>query len=106
LETIVGKPVPVMTLSLPGEKITATRGHRFWVNGRGWQMTKELKPALSLHGIKGPLDVTGIEAAEDISCYNLIVDEFHTFVVGKSRLLVHDKSCPAPTLATIPGSVK
>jgi hypothetical protein len=68
-------------------------------------MTKELKPAMALHAIKGALDVTGIEDAEDVSCHNLIVDDFHTFFVGKSRVLVHDKSCPAPTLSTIPGSM-
>jgi hypothetical protein len=103
LETTVGDPVPVLTLSFPGEKITATRGHRFWVNGRGWQMAKELKPAASLYALEQSMDVTAIEKAEDVSCYNLIVDEFHTFFVGKSRLLVHDKGCPLPTTAVIPG---
>jgi hypothetical protein len=103
LQAIVGDPVPVLTLSFAGERITATRGHRFWVNGRGWQMAKELKPAMALHALDRAMDVTAIEKAEDIACYNLIVDEFHTFFVGKSRLLVHDKSCPAPTMATIPG---
>jgi len=103
LETVVGDPAPVLTLSFPGEKITATRGHRFWVNGRGWQMAKELKPAASLHALEASLDVTAIEKAEDVSCYNLIVDDFHTFFVGKSRLLVHDKGCPTPTTAVIPG---
>jgi hypothetical protein len=103
LETTVGDPVPVLTMSFAGEKITATRGHRFWVNGHGWKMAKELKPAASLHALEQSMDMTAIEKAEDISCYNLIVDEFHTFFVGKSRLLVHDKGCPLPTTAIIPG---
>jgi hypothetical protein len=66
-------------------------------------MAKELKPTASLHALEASLDVTAIEKAEDVSCYNLIVDDFHTFFVGKSRLLVHDKGCPTPTTAVIPG---
>jgi hypothetical protein len=103
LETTLGEPAAVLTLDFAGEKITATRGHRFWVNGHGWKMAKELKPAASLHALEQSMDVTAIEKSEDISCYNLIVDEFHTFFVGKSRLLVHDKGCPLPTTAIIPG---
>ena len=103
LQTTVGDPVPVLRISLPGETITATLGHRFWVNGQGWQMAKQLKPAMALHAVNHALDVTAIEKGEDMACHNLVVDEFHTFFVGKSRLLVHDKSCPAPTTAAIPG---
>jgi hypothetical protein len=103
LQTTVGEPVAVLRLTFSGESIVATRGHRFWVNGQGWVMAKGLKPAVSLHALERPLEVTAIEKAEDVSCYNLVVDEFHTFFVGQSRLLVHDKNCPAPTTATIPG---
>jgi hypothetical protein len=103
LETTAGTPVPVMQIELPGEAITTTLGHRFWVDGRGWLMAKQLKPAMALHAVDRAMDVTAIGKSEDVSCHNLVVDEFHTFFVGKSRLLVHDKNCPAPTLATIPG---
>jgi hypothetical protein len=103
LQTTVGVPMAVVQIALPGERITATLGHRFWVNGRGWQMAKELTPAMGLHAIDRGLDVTAIEKGEDVACHNLVVDEFHTFFVGKSRILVHDKSCPAPTPAIIPG---
>jgi hypothetical protein len=106
LETTVGDPVPVLQLTYLDETITCTLGHRFWVNGRGWLMAKHLKPAMALHALDQGVDVTAIEKGEDIPCYNLVVDEFHTFFVGKSRILVHDKSCPAPTLAAIPGYVQ
>jgi hypothetical protein len=106
LDTTVGDPVPVLKLTFSGETITSTLGHRFWVNGRGWQMAKHLKPAMALHALDQGVDVAAIEKGEDIPCYNLVVDEFHTFFVGKSRLLVHDKSCPAPTTAAIPGYVQ
>jgi hypothetical protein len=103
LQTIVGQPVPVLRLSLPGESITTTLGHRFWASGRGWQMAKKLKPAMTLHAVSQAINVDAIEKGEDIACHNLVVDEFHTFFVGKSRLLVHDNSCPRPTTAFVPG---
>jgi hypothetical protein len=103
LETTVGEPAPVLQLTIGGEAFVATRGHRFWVNGRGWQMAKELMPATAVHAIDHAMNVTAIEKAADVASHNLVVDEFHTFFVGKSRLLVHDKSCPAPTTAMIPG---
>jgi hypothetical protein len=105
LQTTIGDPVPVLHLQFGGETITSTRGHRFWAPGEGWRMAKYLKPSARLHGLDDLVGVTAVSEGDDIACYNLIVDEFHTFFVGKSRLLVHDKSCPAPTLATIPGSV-
>jgi hypothetical protein len=103
LETTVGPPSRTLRLTVGGESIVATRGHRFWVNGRGWEMTKSLDAAQPLHAMAGPLSIDSIEPDVDQECHNLIVDEFHTFFVGKSRLLVHDKSCPQPTTARIPG---
>jgi hypothetical protein len=105
LQTTIGPPIPVLRISLPGETITATLGHRFWVNGRGWQMAKQLKPAMALHAVDQAMDVTAIDKGEDMACHNLVVDEFHTYFVGKSRLLVHDKECPRPTIAVIPGKL-
>jgi hypothetical protein len=106
LATTVGAPVAVLRLTFAGESIVATPGHRFWVNGSGWQMAKALKPAMKLHAVNAAEEVAAIEKGEDVACHNLVVDEFHTFFVGKSMLLVHDKSCPQPTTALIPGMVR
>jgi len=106
LETTLGDPVRVVRITLPGESITSTLGHRFWVNGRGWQMAKALKPQMMVKALDRGLDVVSIQEVEPVSCHNLIVDEFHTFFVGESRLLVHDKSCPRPTTASLPGRVE
>ncbi|HEX6960824.1 MAG TPA: polymorphic toxin-type HINT domain-containing protein [Lacipirellula sp.] len=106
LEVTARDDAPVMRLAVSGEEIYATPGHRFWVNGRGWQMAKHLKPAVDLHAIDAPLSVSAVEKDQPRRCYNLVVDEFHTFIVGQSRLLVHDKSCPAPTMAIVPGLTK
>ena len=103
LDKTVGKLTPVLHIRLSGDEITSTLGHRFWVDGIGWQMAKELTPTHSLHSVRGGMKVDSVESAGEMECHNLEVDDFHTFVVGKSKVLVHDKTCPLPTLAATPG---
>jgi tetratricopeptide (TPR) repeat protein len=103
LEATFSASAPVVRVKLPEEEFIATRGHRFWVEGTGWLMAKELPAAASLHTLSGGLDVASVEPADEVDCYNLVVDEFHTFVIGKSQVLVHDKTCPEPTIAVTPG---
>ncbi len=105
-ETTLRPPSPTVNLTIDDETITATLGHRFWVDGRGWQMARLLKQDMPLHSLDGRAQLAAIEQCqpgEEVEAYNLGVDDFHTYVVGKSRLLVHDNSCPRPTTAPIPG---
>ncbi len=104
LQTTLGKPVPVVRIQLPKESLTATRGHRFWVNGRGWEMAKFLESSMSVHALGGPLAVSAIDKSEPAACHNLVVDDFHTYFVGESKVLVHDRTCPQPVPASVPGS--
>ncbi len=104
LETTLGPPSRVMSLRLQKETISATLGHRFWVNRRGWTMAKALEESAELHGLSGAVRVEAILKAEDVPCHNLVVDEFHTYFVGESQILVHDKGCPAPVIVGVPGS--
>ena len=99
----LGPPIDTVDIAIPGETITATRGHRFWVNGRGWEMAKALREAMPLHTLDAPLAIETVTPGERLRCHNLVVDGFHTFFVGESRLLVHDKTCPQPTSVLIPG---
>ena len=104
IQTTVRPPTKFVELQLPeGDRITSTRGHRFWVDGEGWCMAKFLRPKLRLHAVGGALTLTAAEELDGAEAYNLVVDGFHTYFVGESKLLVHDNSCPQPTLAPIPG---
>lgn len=103
IETSFSSAAPVVSVKLTGDEFIATRGHRFWVEGTGWLMAKELPEAGSLHALNGGLAIEAVEPSGDVDCYNLVVDDFHTFVVGKSQVLVHDKTCPQPTIAVTPG---
>jgi hypothetical protein len=106
LATTVGTPTGVVDLAIGTEKIGSTLGHRFWVLGRGWTMAKYLEPATPLHALGGFAEVRSVAKAEIVECYNLEVADFHTYFVGDARLLVHDKTCPAPALPAIPGSAR
>lgn len=103
LEKTLGPPTPTIAIGLPQETIVATRGHRFWVERQGWEMAKSLKPEMSLHSITSSLPVTSVEPDEDLECHNMVVEGFHTYFVGKSQVLVHDKICPRPTISKTPG---
>jgi hypothetical protein len=105
LATTVGEPTGVVNLQIDKETIGATLGHRFWVNGQGWAMAKHLKASSRLHSLNGFVEVHAIEQAPIVDCYNLVVDEYHTFFVGESRVLVHDSTCPEAEPASIPGSL-
>jgi hypothetical protein len=103
LEKTLGPPTPTIAISLPEEKIVATRGHRFWVERQGWEMAKSLKPEMGLHSITSVLPITSVEPDEELECHNMVVEGFHTYFVGKSQVLVHDKICPRPTISKTPG---
>jgi hypothetical protein len=106
LQTTIRPPSPTRKLQIGDELIVATRGHRFWQVGRGWQMAKQLEPPAMLHGVGGALPLEIAEDGEDAEAHNLVVADFHTYFVGKNRTLVHDNSAPRPLLGSVPGLVQ
>ncbi len=97
LQRSLGNPREVLNLKFPAETITATTGHRFWVDGQGWAMAKQLTNGSFLQALNQKIKLETVSRnPEPIGCYNFVVDEFHTFFVGKERILVHDKTCPRP----------
>jgi hypothetical protein len=108
MQTTVRPPSPLVTIDVNGGQIVTTRGHRFWVNGQGWQMAKFLEPRMQLHALDRGAAIESVDIGEPSDgqeAYNLVVEGFHTYFVGESQLLVCDNSCPQPTLAVVPGLV-
>ncbi len=84
----------MMALEVGGEKIVSTLGHPFWEVGKGWTMSKHLQEGSVLHTFNGPVVVKAVQelpAAKEwyAFSYNLVVDDFHTYFVGKNGTLVH-----------------
>lgn len=93
----------LLKLSIGEDSIVSTGGHRFWRSGTGWRMAKQLYAGDAVFSARGSIDIQKIDKAEAGSAYNLEVAEFHTYFVGKNRLLVHDYTCPEPTINKMPG---
>ena len=108
-QTVLGRTVrkdrPTLLIKCGSETIQATLGHPMWVSGAGWKMAKELQPGDVLHGVKGPMLVESVAAAEPIDVFNLVVEDTHNYFVGTAGILVHDNSPRAPVETVVPGLV-
>jgi hypothetical protein len=108
------KIVTAMTVRPPTEtvlvrttrgEIRASRGHPFWIVGKGWRMAKELEVGDRLHCLEGSARVMAIDQQPTEKVYNLTVADFGTYFVGQGQVLVHDNSPRLPTRAALPGYV-
>jgi hypothetical protein len=96
-------PSKLVEIGIDSEKIRATRGHPFWVNGQGWLMAKQLKVGDILHTLNGATRIESIEEAPPSEAYNLVVTGFNTYFVGNQQILVHDNLPLEETSAIVPG---
>lgn len=104
LHTTAREEASVKKLMINGQSIVASDGHHFWISGRGWVKTHELKVSDPVHTVTGTARLTGLETmSKPDSVYNLVVADFHTYFVGPSLLLSHDVLQPATTNAKVPG---
>jgi hypothetical protein len=103
LGTSIRAASPMISTRIGDETIVSTRGHRYWVNGKGWRMAKNLKAGDVLHGVEEPLEADEVLESRDEVAWNLIVDDFNSYFVGRQGVLVHDTGAPRPTRAIVPG---
>jgi hypothetical protein len=94
---------PTFEIRLPDETIRASGGHPFWVAGKGWIKTRDLKSGMSLSCLDGCSLISEINKAESAKLYNLVVAGNANYFVGKSRILSHDNSIQQPTQKLVPG---
>lgn len=103
LQTTLRSPSPQRRICVEDEEIAATLGHPFWGSGDGWRMAKELKSGQPLHALHGSWPIRQVDELPEAEAYNLVVDDFHTYFVGRLGLLVHDNNFRQPTTAVLPG---
>jgi hypothetical protein len=93
--TFVRSAAPVIDLELTGpglgsERLSVTPSHRFWVEGQGWQRADALA-GTSVWSPESPFFATALTSREQTTTvYNFEVEEFHSYFVGESRVLVHN----------------
>ena len=105
LGTTVRPPVDMVLVTTTAGELRTTRGHPFWIVGKGWRMAKELQVGDRVHSLNGSATVTALVKQPSEPAYNLIVADFGTYFVGEGRILVHDNTPRLPTPAAIPGYV-
>lgn len=106
--TTVRPPADLLKLRFGSQELLVTRGHPFWVNGRGWLMAKQLQVGDPLHSLYGVRTLDAVEPAGQAEAHNLIVGDSNTYFVGGPRLLVHDNLPLGEMVAspTVPGMEK
>ena len=106
IQRTVRPPAEIVEMRIDGERIECTKGHPFWVNGMGWRMAKLIEVGDRIHTLGGAAEVeaTARQPYND-QAFNLVVDDFGTYFVGKTASLVHDNTYRRPTTALVPGLV-
>jgi hypothetical protein len=103
LKTIINPGKEIFRLHTKHETLEVTGGHVFWVSGKGWIKARQLQPEMRFHTLKGTVDLTKIEQHGKQDTYNLVVADFHSYFVGKEKILTHDNTIRKPTNCVVPG---
>ena len=105
LGATIRPPVETVLVTTSRGAIRATRGHPFWIVGKGWLMAKQLQVGDRLHCLEGNATVSAIQSQPAAPVYNLSVADYGTYFVGDGQALVHDNTPRLPTRAVLPGYV-
>jgi len=103
LRVTIGSPVKLLSMRTGSEKIDCTEGHLFWVSGSAWVQARHLSSGAGLHTADGTVAVSDLGDGRVEPAHNLIVADFHTYFVGRSRILTHDITPSRPTTTVVPG---
>lgn len=103
IDRTVRPKVEIVRLTVNGESLGATHGHPVWVSWKGWVKVKDLNPGSPLRAAGGVTPLATIEQGEPAEAYNLVVADFGTYFVGRSKLLVHDYSPIRDMPRAVPG---
>ncbi len=84
-----------MSITVDGETIRATRGHRFWVESeKSWVEAVDLKEGMTLRLSDRRIEtITSVSLAsltQSEATYNLEIENQHTYFVGQHHVLVHN----------------
>ena len=92
-------------LKIGSEVITTTHNHPFYVYGKGFINAGKLKISdylLDCYHNKRKIDDISFETTEvPTNVYNFEVEDFHSYFVGKSLILVHNATCTPENQAKV-----
>ncbi|MEG1411367.1 MAG: polymorphic toxin-type HINT domain-containing protein [Terrisporobacter sp.] len=96
VQTFTNEADTILKIKVDGEVIEATEQHVFYINNVGWipaNMIEEGDTVVLQSGEKVTVDeIDKVVYDELITVYNFEVEDFHTYFVSNTRILVHN-SC-------------
>jgi hypothetical protein len=103
VQTFINQTNEFVHISVDGQNITTTPEHPFWVSQKRWTKAAELKAGDKLvlqNGQIVTVEWVQHELLENsVTVYNFEVEDFHTYYVTDSAILVHN-ACNMPTKIT------
>jgi RHS repeat-associated protein len=93
----------LVILTIGNERIETTPEHPFWVRDEGWTPAGLLKPGDQLLA-RGHiwLPITSVESRSgQFTVFNFEVEDFHTYLVGEQKVVVHNPKSN-PNLRALP----
>ncbi|MDC7295415.1 HINT domain-containing protein [Butyrivibrio sp. DSM 10294] len=102
LETYVHETTELIHLKIDGEAIATTPAHPFYVKNIGFVLAGDLEEGTTLVDNEGNelhLLIKRWEQLQNaVPVYNFAVEDYHTYFVGSTNVLVHNK-CGAENIA-------
>ncbi len=94
-KTFINPSMETATITFEnGETIENTKAHPYYVVGKGWTETKDLKLGYKILTQSGKVEkIVNIETnvkPKEILVYNLHIQDNHNYFVGNTKLLVHN----------------
>jgi hypothetical protein len=102
-QATIRDPEELVAIQAGEELLRCTRGHHFWVSGRGWTKAGDLLSGMVLHGAENPLKIDRVFAGGKEETFNLRVAGNANYFVGNARILSHDVTSRGPSEMAIPG---
>ena len=99
VQTFVRETSELVHIKVNGEEIITTPTHPFWVPQKGWTDAIQLRAGDRLQLLNGEYVI--IEQVQHeileapVTVYNFEVEDFHTYYVGDTSVLVHNKCTPS-----------
>ena len=97
LETYIREVTTLVHLTVNGEEIVTTVNHPFYVQSRGFVEAGKLLVGDKLLDVNGNVLLVenfDVELTEEpVKVYNFKVEDFHTYFVGTSQIMVHNSDC-------------
>ena len=100
VQTFVRETNELVHIKVNGEEIITTPTHPFWVPQKGWTDAIQLRAGDRLQLLNGEyviIEQVQHELLESpVTVYNFEVEDFHTYYVGDTSVLVHNKCTNEP----------